>query len=93
MIRWILLFIDSAMALVALRTTDVSADGGSVLLDRCGPLGDLDGDGQVGISDFLILLSAWGPCPGFCPPSCTADLDGDCDVGINDSLMLLANWG
>ena len=27
------------------------------------PCGDLDGDGDTGISDFLILLSLWGPCP------------------------------
>ncbi len=27
-----------------------------------GCLGDLDGDGQVGITDFLELLGAWGVC-------------------------------
>jgi len=25
--------------------------------------GDIDGDGNVGITDFLDLLAAWGPCP------------------------------
>ena len=54
--------------------------------------GDIDGDGIVGINDFLLLLAAWGPCPGPCPPSCAADLDGDCNVGIADFLLLLANW-
>ena len=58
-----------------------------------GPVGDLDGDGSVGILDFLALLAAWGPCPGSCPPSCPGDLDGDCSVGITDFLALLANWG
>ena len=54
--------------------------------------GDLDGDGVVGIADFLALLAAWGPCPA--PPAeCLADLDGDGDVGITDMLELLANWG
>ena len=24
---------------------------------------DLDNDGEIGIVDFLILLSLWGPCP------------------------------
>ncbi len=57
------------------------------------PLGDLDGDCQVGINDFLMLLAAWGPCPNPCPPSCVGDLDGDCNVGIVDFLLLLANWG
>ncbi len=50
--------------------------------------GDIDGDGEVGINDFLDLLAAWGPNPGH-----PADLDGDHIVGINDFLMLLANWG
>ena len=57
-----------------------------------GPLGDLDGDGSVGIVDFLLLLAAWGPCPEQ-PTPCSADLDGDGLVGITDLLILLANWG
>ncbi len=54
--------------------------------------GDLDGDGVVGILDFLALLAAWGPCPQPCPASCPGDLDGDCAVGSVDFLTLLANW-
>ena len=57
-----------------------------------GVVGDIDGDGIVGINDFLLLLAAWGPCDVPCPPACAADLDGDCVVGINDFLTLLANW-
>jgi hypothetical protein len=49
---------------------------------------DTDGDGIVGINDFLDLLGAWGPNPGH-----AADFDGDGEVGINDFLELLANWG
>ncbi len=56
------------------------------------PLGDLDGDGLVGITDFLALLAAWGPCPDPCPLTCPADLAGDCKVGSADFLLLLANW-
>jgi len=56
-------------------------------------VGDLDGDGVVGITDFLALLAAWGPCPQPCPPSCSADFDSDCTVGITDFLTLLSNWG
>ncbi|MCH8151168.1 MAG: DUF1028 domain-containing protein [Planctomycetes bacterium] len=56
-------------------------------------LGDLNGDGCVGILDLLMLLANWGACPDPCPPSCSADLDGDCTVGIFDLLTLLANWG
>ena len=57
-----------------------------------GLLGDIDGDGIVGIVDFLLLLADWGPCEEPCPPSCAADLDQDCMVGITDFLLLLANW-
>ena len=73
--------------------------GGLFVLDVTQAIGagccpaDLDGDGTVGIIDFLMLLAAWGPCPEPCPPSCAGDLDGDCTVGITDFLELLANWG
>ncbi|MFB3139187.1 MAG: hypothetical protein ACE10B_08205, partial [Phycisphaerales bacterium] len=55
-------------------------------------LGDLNGDGIVGIGDLLLLLAAWGPCPDP-PQECPADLDDDATVGILDLLTLLANWG
>ncbi|MCZ6494270.1 MAG: hypothetical protein O6933_09345, partial [Planctomycetota bacterium] len=50
------------------------------------PLGDLDGDCEVGILDLLILLAAWGEAGS------PADLNNDGLVGILDLLMLLANW-
>ena len=52
---------------------------------------DLDGDGRIGINDFLLLLATWGWCDdcGTCP----GDLDGDCTVGIMDMLELLSRWG
>ena len=49
---------------------------------------DFDGGGGVGITDFLVLLGAWGPNPGH-----PADFDGDGIVGITDFLELLAHWG
>lgn len=57
------------------------------------PVGDLDGDGTVGVADFLELLSAWGSCPPPCPAECLEDLDGDDAVGVSDMLLLLAAWG
>ncbi len=49
-------------------------------------------DGEVGILDFLFLLSKWGPdgCADF-----TSPVPGVPDgiVGINDFLALLAAWG
>ena len=68
----------------------LDADGTGIL-DECEDRGDLDGDGTVGIEDFLILLAEWGPCPGE-PDPCPADLDDDGAVGIIDFLMLIANW-
>jgi hypothetical protein len=66
---------------------------GNGVPDECDVVGDLDGDGSVGVTDFLLLLSHWGPCPPPCPPACTGDLDDNCSVGVNDFLILLANWG
>ncbi len=54
-------------------------------------LGDLDGDGTVGVPDLLMLLASWGPCDGC--DDCPADLDDNCTVGVSDLLILLANWG
>ena len=49
---------------------------------------DLDSSGDVGVSDFLLLLAQWGADPGG-PP----DFDGDGNVGVADFLDLLAYWG
>ncbi len=56
-----------------------------------GPLGDLNGDGVVNVSDLLILLSQWGSCAD--PNDCQADLNNDGEVNVSDLLILLANWG
>ncbi len=64
-------------------------DNGNGMIDLCEcAAADLDGSGDVGITDFLALLAAWGTDPGG-PP----DLNGDGDVGIADLLALLAQWG
>jgi len=49
---------------------------------------DVDGDRQVGFSDVLAVLAAWGPCEG-----CPEDVDGDGDAGFGDVLRILAAWG
>ncbi len=84
----------------AIFATGVSTDGFSGELTRIitigdtingatpPPCGDTDGDGVVGIADFLAVLAAWGPCPG-----CREDLTGDGVVGIADFLLVLSSWG
>jgi hypothetical protein len=47
---------------------------------------DLDDTGDVGVTDFLILLGTWGEVGG------PADFDGG-GVGVTDFLILLGNWG
>ena len=50
---------------------------------------DIDGDGTVGFTDLLDVLSFWGPCPG----GCAQDIDGDELVGFTDLLDVLSFWG
>jgi len=57
-------------------------------IDFTPPCPDTDGDGNVGFSDLLAVLSSWGPCPG-----CPADVNGDGNVDFTDLVTILANWG
>ena len=68
--------------------THLLASGWSPSLSWTGCLGDTDGDGSVGVTDFLNLLAAWGPCPG-----CPEDLNFDGSVNVQDFLVLLSQWG
>jgi len=88
----------TGLSFVTLRfRAGAPAAGGQVFDDlavrlgeSCAIFGDLDGDGLVGLSDLLVMLSAWGVCRG--SGACIADLDGDGVVGIADLLLLLAAW-
>jgi predicted outer membrane repeat protein len=50
--------------------------------------GDVDGSAAVDFGDLLLLLLAWGPCPG-----CPEDLTGDDAVAFDDLVALLFRWG
>ena len=66
------------------RSLDKNANG---VPDECDCPADCgDGDGMVGIDDFLALLSVWGQTGVPC------DIDNG-GVGITDFLALLAAWG
>jgi len=66
--------------------------------ERC--VGDVDGGGNVNVSDLLVLLADWGACPAPCtagtanaPDTCPADFNRDCGINVTDLLALLAAWG
>jgi hypothetical protein len=65
--------------------------------------GDLDDSGSITAADLLLLLAAWGPCPGpyvaevpgvyLCPEDLTGPgglVDGW--VGVPDLLLILGAW-
>ena len=63
-------------------------EGGNVI---CPPdcVGDVNGDGQVGVTDLLIVIDQWGVCDD----DCSADFNGDGTVGVTDLLIVLDAWG
>ena len=69
-------------------SNDTDGDG---VPDECQCLGDLDGDGGVGLSDLSKLLSNYGQSSGMTPTD--GDLDGDGDVDLADLSMLLSLYG
>ena len=74
-----------------LRNEAAATLGNAFIVIRLAPITcpwDLDGDGDVGVTDLLALLAAWGTNP-LGPP----DFDNDGDVGVTDLLALLGHWG
>jgi len=53
--------------------------------------GDVDGDGEIDVSDVLGVVDAWGPWPS--GSVCGPDLDMDGVVGVVDLLEVLAAFG
>ena len=68
---------------------DWTNDGGNTIADECPNCpADLDNDGEVRVTDLLILISAWGPCS-----ACPEDMNGDDVVDVTDLLILIGAWG
>mgnify|MGYP001993993617 FL=1 len=67
----------------------VNSDGSLGTAMLC--VGDIDGDGFVGVTDLLMVIDMWGNCP--VKGSCDADLDGDNFVGVGDLLTIIDLWG
>jgi hypothetical protein len=64
----------------------VNSDG--LLGNASSCVGDIDGDGSVGVSDVLAAIGVWGTCE-----NCPADIDGDGVVGVTDLLAIIGQWG
>ena len=60
----------------------------------CGPGAahgpDVDGDGVVGLSDLVAVMSVFGPCDR--PAGCREDVDGSGTVDLRDALDVIAAW-
>ena len=54
---------------------------------------DFDGDGLVGISDFLLFVSHFGSAVGHANYDARYDLDGDGQIGIADFLIFVQDFG
>lgn len=99
---WAWAALDSGwMSLIDHATTDQWSDASSGAVasyivegtSSGGTPGDIDGDGDVDLSDLAIMLSAFGTCvgdPGFVP---AADINGDGCIDLGDLSILLSNFG
>ncbi|MEC8251425.1 MAG: hypothetical protein VX050_07200, partial [Planctomycetota bacterium] len=76
----LLLFRESTFFMGGGLTVDV--------LQRNDVVGDVNGDGEVGFADLLLVLARWGEACGDCPE----DLSGNGVVDFDDVLALLTNW-
>lgn len=81
---------DGTLIFTATYGGSVAGDGLFTIEANGGCPADLDADGVVTAVDVLVLLSGWGPCPGFL---CIGDQDLDGEIGMPDLLALLAAWG
>ncbi len=66
---------------------------GNLIPDICECLGDLDGDGMVGLSDLSGMLGVFGKCAGSVEYNPLADLDADGCIDLADLAGLLARFG
>lgn len=56
-------------------------------------VGDITGDGVVGVPDLLTVINSWGVCAPPCPADVAPPPSGDGTVGVPDLLFIINNWG
>ncbi|MGC8784150.1 MAG: dockerin type I domain-containing protein [Armatimonadota bacterium] len=66
---------------------------GTVHLETSLQNGDIDGDNEVSLFDFGMLVAAFGSMPGDSTWNANADLDGDEEVSLFDFGILVRNFG
>lgn len=83
----------TVLGTTAQRDSVVGNAGALTIEVAQGPIGDLDGDGDVDQADLGTLLASYGACDGDADFNAAADLDGDGCVGQSDLGLLLSNYG
>ncbi len=58
-----------------------------------GLVGDFDGDNEVGLSDFVLFLDAFGTTTSSADWDPTFDLDGNEEIALSDFVIFLDNFG
>ena len=74
-----------------LMLTDEKVEG--VLAPKKHVVGDFDGSGDVGFSDFLAFVAQFGKTSSDSDFDATFDLDGDGAVGFTDFLTFVEFFG
>ena len=59
----------------------------------CALFGDLDGNGQVDVTDLMLVSSRWHTSVGDPDYDPTCDLDNDGDIDVVDIMLVSAHWG
>ncbi|GMU80867.1 MAG: hypothetical protein AMXMBFR47_07380 [Planctomycetota bacterium] len=75
-----------------IATGDSSDANGNGIPDECDSA-DIDGDGDVDLTDLSMLLASYGACEGEAVYSAAADFDSDGCIGLGDLAFLLAHFG
>ncbi len=70
-------------------SAEATNDDGSCDYASCACPGDLDGDGQVAVTDVLLFLSDFGCMDA----PCVGDATGDGLTNVDDLLLMLSNFG
>ena len=76
-----------------LTVADVGINAVVIDVPVASPVADFDGDGVVGISDFLLFATRFGLSRGDAGYDARFDLDGDGVIGISDFLIFVDAFG